>query len=109
MPTFVKRPIPIEAVRFTGDNWAELHAFTGHRNVETEDHPHWADVFNPVGTYTMLAEEDPDIVAEVWDSLHSTHVGVKVGQWIMRGTEGEFYPCADDGTGTAPMNYEEIQ
>lgn len=37
--------------------------------------------------------DDPEIVAAVWDKLHSTEVGVKVGQWIIKGTKGEYYPC----------------
>jgi hypothetical protein len=28
--------------------------------------------------------------------LHTTWVGVKTGQWIVRGVKGEFYPIAED-------------
>ena len=98
---FRKKPVEVEAVKFTGDNWSEMHAFCGHR--ETSDgHP--VDVFNPAGTY--VADWPADIKAEVWDWIHTTHVGVTPGQWIIRGTEGEYYPCADDGSGEAPLNYE---
>lgn len=77
-----KKPVEVEAVQFTGDNWNEVAALTGGREF-AEVHPEdWRD--------------DPDIVAEVYDKLHSTWVGVKVGQWIIRGVQGEFYPCDPD-------------
>jgi hypothetical protein len=84
-----KKPVVVEAVRFTGDNWAEMHAFTGHHMSSGGEWP--IDTFNPIGTYTM--SDDPKITAEVWDKLHSTWVGVKDGQWIIQGVQGEFYPC----------------
>jgi hypothetical protein len=40
--------------------------------------------------------DDPDVIAEVFDVLHSTWVGVKNGQWVIRGVQGEFYPCDPD-------------
>lgn len=105
---FRKKPVEVEAVRFTGENWAEMHAFCGHRPLEGQFSQEtgaqaYADIFNPAGTYATW----PDgVEGEVWDWLHRTHVGVLAGQWVIRGTEGEFYPCEDDGTGTAPLNYE---
>lgn len=91
---FVKKPIEVEAVRFVGDNWAELHEHTGHVEIKGET----VDAFREV-------RQPANLQAEVWDHLHQTWVGVMTGQWVMRGTEGEYYPCADDGTGEAPMNY----
>lgn len=82
MPLFRKKPVVIEAVQWTGANLAEVRAFTGPANfyaVEVDDQ-----------------RDDPDIRAEVWDKLHSTWVGVKDGQWVIRGVKGEFYPCDAD-------------
>lgn len=78
MARFQKKPVVIEAFQFTGDNPDELNFFTSgyFRLVDPEDRV-----------------DDPDMVAEVWDKLHSTWVGVAVGQWIIRGVQGEFYPC----------------
>lgn len=75
---FRKRPVNIQAIRFTGDNVAELEGFTGglFATVDPEDR-----------------NDDPEIVAEVFDVLHKTWVGVKLDQWIIRGVQGEFYPC----------------
>jgi hypothetical protein len=33
------------------------------------------------------------IIAEVYDYLHDTWVGVKAGDYVIRGSKGEFYPC----------------
>lgn len=77
---FRKRPIEIEAIRFDGTNHDTIHAFTGGR--------FWA--IDP-----RDREGDPDILAQVYEVLHSTWVGVKVGDWIARGIRGEFYPIDD--------------
>lgn len=78
---FRKRPIEIEATQWTGRNLAELRAWTGGE-------------FEPVHVTDRV--EDPEITAEVYDELHSTWVGVKDGQWILRGVKGEFYPCDEE-------------
>jgi hypothetical protein len=81
VPKFRKKPVVIEATQFTGDNAKDLRNFTdGQFNtVDVDDRG-----------------DDPEIVAEVFDVLHSTWVGVKEGQWIIRGVQGEFYPCDAD-------------
>lgn len=74
-----KKPVVVEAILYTGSNHVEVQAFTG------------AFHFGPVASEDRDA--DPDITAEVYDELHSTWVGVKDGQWVIRGVKGEFYPC----------------
>lgn len=78
MARFKTKPFEIEAIQFNGDNVDELVEFTK-------------------GQFNWLLPEDrtddPDCVAEVFDKLHSTWVGVKVNQWIIRGQKGEYYPC----------------
>ncbi len=37
--------------------------------------------------------DDPDAIAEVYDSIHSTWILVLPGQFIIKGMKGEFYPC----------------
>lgn len=77
---FRKKPVEIEAVQFDGSNFGEVHMLCEKfYAVDPEDRG-----------------DDPEIVAEVFDRLHSTWVGVKVGQWIIRGIQGEFYPCDPD-------------
>lgn len=82
MARYKSKPTEIDAVLFTGDNVEELQQFclvdspSFFQSVDVEDR-----------------DDDPEIVAQVWDKLHSTWVGVKAGQYIIKGTKGEFYPC----------------
>ena len=67
--TFRKRPVEVEAVQWTGENLAEVTAFTGD-----------ADFFRTVDAATAkYSFYDPEITATVFDCLHSTWVGVKPG------------------------------
>jgi hypothetical protein len=77
---FRKRPVEIEAVQFTGSNEDEVVAFAG-----------GAALFGM--TDPEDRGDDPEVIASVYDKLHSTWVGVKAGQWIIRGVQGELYPC----------------
>lgn len=65
-----KKPVVIEAVRYTGDNGQEIGRFVGEadRNSENQFLIHTLEG-------TMAA--DP-------------------GDWIIRGVQGEFYPCKPD-------------
>lgn len=92
MARYRKRPIVVDAIQWTGDNLWEVQEFAGG------------------GTYfwnldPVDAGDDPEMTAEVYDKLHSTWVGVYTGQWIIRGIQGELYPCADD---VFAETYEEV-
>lgn len=76
---FRTKPFEIEAVRYDGANLYEVQSVTGR------------DKFNLVDAEDK--DDDPEITAQVFDYLHSTWVGVKDGQWIIKGNKGEFYPC----------------
>lgn len=87
---FRTKPVEIEAILYTGDNHGEITKWTNGQ-------------FWPVDEEDRL--EDPDCIAEVYDVLHSTWIGVKLGQWIIKGTKGEFYPCDPE---TFNWKYEEV-
>jgi hypothetical protein len=72
-----KKPITVPAIQWTGDNEDEVAAFAD-------------DLFREVAPSGR--GDDPDITAEVLDTLHKTWVGVKTGQWVIKGVAGEFYP-----------------
>ncbi|RCG28988.1 hypothetical protein DQ384_21780 [Sphaerisporangium album] len=72
----------VEAVQWAGDNAAELISFTGFR-------------FRTVAAGAAHGD-GTDVTAEVLDVLHSTWVGIKTGQWVIRGVRGEFYPIDGD-------------
>lgn len=75
--SFRKKPVVVQAVQWTGGNETEVRAFAGGSNF---------------GVCSDEPPCDPEITAHVYDELHSTWVGVKTGQWIIRGVKGEFYP-----------------
>lgn len=109
---FRKIPVEVEAVRFDGRNGAEVQwwAEAGQRGASAPARLFTtkAQAGTQAWNYVRSADWSSDIVAAVYDVLHETWVGVKRGQWVIRGTKGEMYPCDDDGTGTAPLNYERV-
>ena len=84
MSLYRKKPVVIEAVRWTGGNVDEIHELTGRGH------------FDVLGDQDRANCDDPEATATVFDKLHSTWVLVMTGQWIIRGVKGEFYPCADE-------------
>lgn len=86
-----KRPVVIEAMQFTGSNYEAVRDWVG---IRYEGDPFERNGFIPAG------EQWPDppsgVTALVWDKLHDTWVGVKNGQWVIKGVQGEFYPCDPD-------------
>ena len=98
---FTSNPITIDAIQFTGDNNAEVIEFVrnnGGNNAVV------GDFFRDQGGFSKREWElkmeyngfPSDVIAVVYDYLHNTWVGVKIGQWIIKGTKGEFYPCDHD-------------
>ncbi|WP_445524771.1 hypothetical protein [Streptomyces cyslabdanicus] len=79
-----KRPVEVDTIQWTGDNEAQVQAFTGPQNFYALDD---ADRAN---------SDDPEATATVYDRLHSTWMLVYTGQHIVRGVKGEFYPIAED-------------
>jgi len=80
----------IDAVQFTGENIEEVQAFVG-PCCELEKHKD-SPGFLP-NDRLAPPNRSTGCTAAVFDKLHSTWVGVKDGQWIIRGTKGEYYPC----------------
>lgn len=93
MARFRKKPVEVEAVQFTGENWAEMHAFTGHRNVDTEEHPHWVDVFTEIGTFLLGMHYDE--AAELYVSANRSVMPIIVGEWVIK-ENGGFVPCKNE-------------
>jgi hypothetical protein len=69
---FRKRPVVIEAIQWTGSNVAEVDAF-------------FDDGETVAGAGTAI----------VIDTLEGA-VTAQVGDWIIRGVAGKFYPCKPD-------------
>lgn len=84
MKRYVKKPIPVEAIQFTGDNieeiWDEFSA---------------AHVYGPV-------EDDPNAYILTLEG----RMRCNIGDYIIRGVRGELYPCAKD---IFEETYEEVK
>lgn len=72
MPQFRKKPVVIEAVRFTGTNDDEVLRFVG-----------------------GLKNATPSVAGMRIPTLEGTMVAYP-GDWIIRGVVGEYYPCRPD-------------
>jgi hypothetical protein len=77
---FRKKPVVIEAVQWTGDNWSHIAAFVGER-------------LSPA-SYAGWPSPNADRTLRV-PTLEGEHIA-SPGDWIIRGVKGELYPCKPD-------------
>lgn len=71
MKKYMKKPLVIEALLWTGDNTPEMRNFFGK----------WKEYsFEPRQGYLRLHDHNSTVVASP-------------GDWIIKGIAGEFYPC----------------
>lgn len=79
---FRKKPVVIEAVQWRGDNLREVIAFTGrNESAESWTWDHFEDVVRREGLMIF--------------TLEGKHLA-SVGDYIIKGVHGEFYPCKPD-------------
>lgn len=78
MAKFRKKPVVIEAVRFTLETWRQCEAFCDGRAVAIGNWKH-AD----------------DVVCLQIETLEGDMTAMP-GDWIIKGVRGEFYPCKPD-------------
>ena len=78
MSRYRKKPVVIEAVRWTGGNADQIKAFVGHEDEPGERAYH----HSTTGSICIPTLEGP-----MWATM---------GDWIIRGVKGEFYPCKPD-------------
>ena len=76
---FTKKPVTIEAIQWTGKNLREVIAFTD-------------------GPPDTPMEAYADMVARDGLKIHTLEgkMLANVGDWIIRGVKGEYYPCKPD-------------
>lgn len=72
--TFIKKPIEVRALLWDGYNYNEVQEFVG-------------DACSLKGSH-----HDPDLIIHTLEG--DQHASV--GDWIIRGVKGEFYPCKPD-------------
>ena len=79
---FRKKPVVIEAIQWNGSNLKEIIEFTGlHRSAEKWTWKEYEEVVASSGL-KIFTLEGPLMAS--------------VGDWIIKGIKGEFYPCKPD-------------
>jgi hypothetical protein len=83
-----KKPVEIEAIKFTRHNITEVEAFTEY------------------AAHTFRIERRIDGIATcIIPTLEGQHIANE-GDYIIKGVKGEFYPCKPD---IFKLTYDEIQ
>ena len=75
-----KKPVVIEAVQLTWGTWGEMCDFVG--SIQVED--------------CCKARMGKDNKIELMIPTLEGDMLAKQGDWIIRGVQGEFYPCKPD-------------
>jgi hypothetical protein len=75
MAKFRKKPVLIDAVQFTRDNWEEIKSFTQ----------------GTAHSLTIERRMDGKCTCTI-PTLEGKHIATE-GDWIIKGVEGEYYPC----------------
>ncbi len=70
---YKKKPVVIEAVQWTGNNYWEIEEFT-QNNCHDKG--------------TIL-----DNFLSIWNTLEDQWINCPVGHFVIKGLKGEFYPC----------------
>jgi len=90
MTRFRKRPVEIDAIQWTADNMEEMKKFlTG-------------------AIYWFSPEMGKSLDKKNWTLCVITYEGTSVcsvGDWVIKGVKGEFYPCKPD---IFTLTYEEV-
>ena len=76
---FRKKPVVIEAIQFTGYNEHEFNDYS-------------LECFNNFGNYFEYGRDTGTLAIK---TLEGTMIASK-GDWIIKGVNGEFYPCKPD-------------
>lgn len=83
-----KKPVVIEAIEWDGHNLRDVIAFTGlHKSIsdiKVSDERRWDD-------YTDLVEKEGLKIFTLEGPMMAS-----IGDFIIKGVQGEFYPCKPD-------------
>lgn len=88
MSKFRKKPVVIEAVQLRWTHWNEVCDFLG--PIVSEENP----ARSVDGCSDTCGEQGPFIELTI-PTLEGDHIA-RHGDWIIKGVQGEFYPCKPD-------------
>jgi hypothetical protein len=89
---FRKKPVVIEAVQLKWANWSEVCDFLGPIIGEHNPGRSSKEYSDTCGEHT---NEDAGWIEITIPTLEGDHIA-KHGDWIIKGIQGEFYPCKPD-------------
>ena len=84
MAKFRKKPVVIESVQWTGGNHREMFDFLSFKQGENE-------YMTAQGAYFYIDHSKVE-GGLVIKTLEGEHLA-SIGDWIIKGVNGEFYPC----------------
>lgn len=80
MSRWKKKPVVIDAIQWTGTNLQEVNAFMGNP-MEDLNYMTWEHFVDEHGLHIATLEGD---------------MRASIGDFIIKGVKGEFYPCKPD-------------
>lgn len=81
---FRKKPVEIEAIRWTGTNDEEIRKFLGWQGEN--------DINDWPAEYHFRSDDGANLTIHTLEG----DMRASTGDWIIRGVQGEFYPCKPD-------------
>lgn len=78
-----KKPVVVEVVRWTGENLCEIQDFVGSALLIHEHDVRCGNVFKTIISGISIR------------TLEGEHIAT-IGDYIIKGVQGEFYPCKPD-------------
>lgn len=78
---FRKKPVEVEAIKWDGTNWNEICNFIPVPHVAKGDEE--------------TLKREPSRMPILIETLEGT-MRAELGDWIIKGIQGEFYPCKPD-------------
>lgn len=97
MKKYRKKPVVIEAVQMAWENWSDICEFTGVGDAQSGKP--WGTNKNKAGK--PLPNGGPGLFIPTLEGL----MLAEPGDWIIKGVEGELYPCKDS---VFQKTYEEV-
>lgn len=88
MGVYRKKPVQIEAVQLSWKTWNEVCEFLG--PIINSDNP-----ARSVDTFSDACGEKGPYIELTIPTLEGDHTA-RHGDWIIKGVNGEFYPCKPD-------------
>jgi hypothetical protein len=102
MGQYRKKPVVIEAIQLTTNNLKEVYEFIHGKGCVDNSSCQMAE--DRWGDYERIVNEE-GLRLKTLESHNETQIA-SVGDFIIKGVKGEFYPCKPD---VFDMTYEEVK